>query len=192
MYGSTILSGNVILQYHFGNHTEYPTDLYVSVLVWCTWKAQIALTTTLFGSVSLDSQINTQTVSTFPDIAIYGSSILFGNLILLVILLRCNGYYISGHIGVICLTSWNCTRKQSKTHSPLGPPPDNIMFYRILLTYGIGAFCPSLFSIKFFLIYFFCVRIHLLFLCFILCCSCFVRWSETAVSYTHLTLPTKA
>ena len=67
----------------------------------------------------LGNQINTQTVFTFPDIVVYGSTTVRKCNTILVILLTLNGYYIFGHIGVICLKSSNCTLKQSKTNSPL-------------------------------------------------------------------------
>ena len=41
---------------------------------------------------------------------------------------------------MICMKSSNCTLKQSKTNSPLGNHPDNLMPYGILPTYGIGAY----------------------------------------------------
>ena len=41
--------------------------------------------------------------------------------------------------GIICLKSSNCTQKQSKTNSPLGKHPHNLVPYGILPTYGIGA-----------------------------------------------------
>ena len=39
---------------------------------------------------------------------------------------------------MICLESSCCTLKKSKTYSPLGKHPDNLMPYGVLPTYGIG------------------------------------------------------
>ena len=54
----------------------------------------------------LDNQIITQTVFTFPDVVVYGSTTLFANVMILSVILSTSTWLLHfRHIGVICLKS---------------------------------------------------------------------------------------